>query len=86
MRRPTTTTDVRLAQVRQSRFVEFRPKQDECLASEVQQCLDHRDLAMRRSHRTEHHLISEGIGLGHDVLYQLGMKGIANIGHNADEM
>ncbi len=74
------------AQFRQSRFVEFWAEQDECLAAEVQQCLDHRDLAMRRRHRTEHHLIPEGIGLGHDVLNQLSMKGIANIGHNADEM
>ncbi len=75
-----------VAEFGQRRIREFWAEQDERLAAEVQQCVDDGRLTVGRRHRTEYHLVPVSIGFGDDVLDQFGVKGVANIGHNADEV
>ena len=75
-----------VAEFGQRRIREFGTEQDERLAAEVQQGVDHLRLAVGWRHRAEHHLVAVSVCFGDDVLGHLGVESVANIGHNADEV
>ena len=74
------------AQSGERRVVELRSEQNKSLATEVEQGVDHLRLTVRGGNRAKDHLVAGTVGGVHDVLGDLSVEAVADVGRDSDQV